>query len=508
MSAFPERPPRVGRRQLGRAGLAALLVVLASAAAVTVTVVREVQSLAEPFVRPGRTLATIPEIDRAEAGGPRTIMILGSDARLGVDKGSPTRSDTILLVRADPDKEAIAVMSIPRDLSVTIPGVGQSKINYAYEKGQARLVVRTVKKLFEDATGEPFAINNVMTIGYGGFRRAVNYIGGVYVDIDRDYFNDNSAGENYATIDVNPGYRKLRGRDALDYVRYRHGDNDLVRAARQQDFLRQAKNAGGLKELLNVSDRERLTQVFSRYFQVDEGFKSTRELFSMLRLALYLASEQTKLNEVRFTVREAPNPQVNSNLYASRRDLRKIHGEFMNTEASAAPRQTVEASDEERDAERPRRKRERGPVPGLEDTEREGEDMAVVADPKLELPFYFPAQRLAGSSYVDGSPRIYTLRDEQRGRHEAYRLVLQAPGIGEYYGVQGMTWKAPPILDNPDRRVRRDGRTFQLFFDGSRLRLVAWKTKRGVYWVTNTLTQSIGKDQMLAMAASLRRLGQ
>ena len=90
-----------------------------------------------------------------------------------------------------------------------------------------------------------------MVMDYGAFRRAVNYIDGVYVDIDRDYFNDNSSGENYATIDVDPGYQKLMGKDALDYVRYRHGDNDLVRAARQQDFLRQAKNAAGVRQLLS-----------------------------------------------------------------------------------------------------------------------------------------------------------------------------------------------------------------------------------------------------------------
>ena len=245
-----ERPPRVGLKMLLRAGLAAVLVVALSATALATTVIREIEDTVERFTRNGRTLAPIPEIDRAEAGGARTIMILGSDKRLGVDRDSPPRADTILLVRADPDKDSIGVMSVPRDLSVQIPGVGRSKINFAYEKGRARLTLRTVKKLFEDATGEKFPINNVMVVDYGGFRRAVDYIGGVYVDIDRDYFNDNSSGQNFATIDIDPGYQKLKGRDALDYVRYRYGDNDLVRAARQQDFLRQAKNAAGLRTLV------------------------------------------------------------------------------------------------------------------------------------------------------------------------------------------------------------------------------------------------------------------
>ena len=58
---------------------------------------------------------------------------------------------------------------------------------------------------------------------------------------------------------------------------------------------------------------------------------------------------------------------------------------------------------------------------------------------------------------------------------------------GQYYGVQGTNWKAPPILDNPATTTRMRGRKYELFYDGNRLRLVAWRTPRGVYWVSNTL---------------------
>ena len=89
-----------------------------------------------------------------------------------------------------------------------------------------------------------------------------------YVDIDRDYFNDNSlGGEGYAAIDVNPGYQRLKGKDALDYVRYRHTDNDFIRAARQQDFLRQAKDQIGLGRLFG--DRKELLRIFGRYTDTD-----------------------------------------------------------------------------------------------------------------------------------------------------------------------------------------------------------------------------------------------
>ena len=515
MKKSGERPPRPGLKMALRALLACVLVMALTASALATTVLREVDDLLEPLRLPGRADIQVPELDKTDAGGPRTFLILGSDKREGADADSPPRSDTILLVRADPDKDAIAVMSLPRDLKVDIPGHGENKINAAYEfggrKNGPRLVVRTIKKLFQDGIGENFPITNVMVMDYGAFRRAVNYIDGVYVDIDRDYFNDNSSGENYATININPGYQKLRGKDALDYVRYRHTDNDLVRAARQQDFLRQAKNAAGVKRLLALSESRHLIRVFSRYFRTDESLKSNKQVFSMLKLVLYLSGKNPKVNEVRFRVHDAPNPQIDSYLYYREADLRRSYREFMQSEASAKPRESVdEPTAEDREFERVRKKRKRRDVevPGLEDTRREGEDMAVLADPKLDFPFYFPTVRVSLSSYSGTEPRIYRIRDERGKKHDAYRLVLRAPGVGEFYGVQGMTWKAPPILDDHDRTITRRGRKLRLYYDGRRLRLVAWKTRRAVYWVSNTLTQSIGEDQMIEMASSLKRLKQ
>jgi hypothetical protein len=132
----------------------------------------------------------------------------------------------------------------------------------------------------------------------------------------------------------------------------------------------------------------------------------------------------------------------------------------------------------------------------------------VIADPKLKFPFYFPTKRVAGSVYAGTEPRVYTIRDERGKKRQAYRLVLSRQRFGEFYGVQGVAWKAPPILDDPDRTIRRGSRRFQLYYDGRRLRLVAWKTKRGTYWISNTLTQTVDEDQMLAIAASLKRLKQ
>ena len=100
-------------------------------------------------------------------------------------------------------------------------------------------------------------------------------------------------GERYAAIDINPGYQKLKGKDALDYVRYRHTDNDLIRAARQQDFLRQARSQSGVQaSCFQVGERKKLARAFGRYFTVDKSFRSNKEIFSMLKLALYLVQRE------------------------------------------------------------------------------------------------------------------------------------------------------------------------------------------------------------------------
>ena len=79
--------------------------------------------------------------------------------------------------------------------------------------------------------------------------------------------------------------------------------------------------------------------------------------------------------------------------------------------------------------------------------------------------------------------------------------------VGEYYGMQGTTWRQPPILDDPHETIVRAGRKLMVYRDGKRVRLVAWRTKKAVYWVANTLTQSLSGPQMIGIATSLKRLG-
>src|ERR1700760_146746 len=130
-------------------------------------------------------------------------------------------------------------MSIPRDLKVEIPGYGTEKFNAAYSDGGPKLTLQVVKEL----TG--LKINHVVNIDFLGFVRAVDAIGCVYTDVDRRYYHSNAEvapEEQYAEINIQPGYQKLCGKKALQYVRYRHTDTDIVRSARQQSFLSQVRH--------------------------------------------------------------------------------------------------------------------------------------------------------------------------------------------------------------------------------------------------------------------------
>ena len=137
----------------------------------------------------------------------------------------------------------------------------------------------------------------------------------------------------------------------------------------------------------------------------------------------------------------------------------------------------------------------------------EGEHFVAAASSHLAFPMYYPRARLSRGRYLYGRPRVYDIFDRAQRRYRAYRIVVATGDQGQFYGIQGMSWKSPPILDNPSSTVRVRGRTYELFADGNRLALVAWRTPRAAYWVSNTLSRTLTNAQMLAIAKSLSRVG-
>jgi len=170
---------------------------------------------------------------------PATALVVGFDQRKGADAstGQESRSDTIMLIRADPSNNTLSLLSFPRDLDVSIyckgsdVPVARDRINSAWSRCGVQGTLDTVAHL----TGLP--INYVITVDFHGFKLLVNKLHGVYINVDHRYLNTVSGPSGYAKIDLHPGYQKLDGQEALDFVRFRHTDSDLYRLARQQLFL-------------------------------------------------------------------------------------------------------------------------------------------------------------------------------------------------------------------------------------------------------------------------------
>jgi LCP family protein required for cell wall assembly len=493
----PGKPPRVAWSIYRRVALGALLIFMLTATATATAVLLQVKTAAD-ILNGAVPIPGINEkgvLDDVDPGGPQTILVLGSDRRY-IDEvmHSPVRSDTIMLIRLDPSKDATALMSIPRDLKVEIPGYGENKINQAYALGGPKLSIKTVRQLL----GIP--INHVVNVNFGGFRRAVDRLGCVYVDVDRHYYHSNfglPAFLQYSEINVPAGYQKLCGEKALEYVRYRHGDNDFVRGARQQDFLSQAKDQIGVGKLF--TDRNQLLKIFRNYAQTD--IRGSDAVLRLLKLVVESAGHPVQ--EVRFPGDDSNPAYVTYDPV----ELDKAVHQFLNATGTPGARGTATQSAAKKRAVRRQleRPRPQGIPPGLVLAKDLGKTAAGSLAPHALFPVYFPALMAVGGQYVDADGRTYDIYDRDHHRYRAYRIVVWSGEIGQYYGVQGTTWKDPPILDNPSEKRRMAGRTYELFFDGDRLRLVAWRTDRAVYWVSNTLLHTLSNRQMLGIARSLSR---
>jgi len=466
----------------GRLAIGAGLIVLAAASATGVAAFHEIDKVVNAF-KHGNTIELPNDLQLAGGGDPQTILLIGADQRApgAADFHAGARSDTMMLARLDPRKSTTALMSLPRDLKVRIPGHGVKKLNEAYSEGGVKLTVKTIKRL----TG--LGINHVVNVDFRGFRKAINALHCVYVDIDRRYYNASGA---YAKINIMPGYQEICGETALDYVRYRHTDTDIVRAARQQDFLRQLKQQIGVSRL--ISKRDKLIHIFGRYTQSDIGSRT-----AVLRLLnLMIGSASHPIHEIHFKAKLGP-----SYVTASSETVHRLAEEFLGATAHRTPKTRS----------RKRSKRSKRSTP-MVDASAMGKQIALqlVSRGSRGLRLYYPSLLPPGAGFV-APPRAYTVKAPSHRRFPAYRMVISIGGatgrLGEFVGFQGLGWKNPPILRSPSTTRRIGRQTYRLYTDGARTRLVAWQSDNAVYWVSNTLSQSLSARQLLSIARSARPIG-
>jgi LCP family protein required for cell wall assembly len=413
-----------------------------------------------------------------------------------------------MLVRLDPRSSTINVMSIPRDLRVDIPlphgAIQTDKINASYPLGGPNLVVKTIQRnVFPH-----LKVNHIVDINFAGFRALVNAIGCVYSDVDHRYYN-NTRLTDYSSINIQPGYQRLCGSKALAFVRFRHTDSDLVRNARQQDFIRWAKEQYPQSEL--VANRDRLLRIFGQHTQTDHDLHTVDGLINLFNLVVFMDGHTIK--QVHFPAEYLPCAPA-CYLTATAAGERRAFHELM------TPTRGGSASHTSSRGRSGRRRRQSGPhFPVVVANARGGKQQAAALG-HLGMPVYYPRLVAARSSYCydDASacylevpsrrsyPRKYTISDRSGHRYLAYRMTLVVnPVLGQYYGIQGLQWRNPPLLANPSRTRMVNGKRLEIFTAGSRVTQVAWRTQQGVYWVSNTLTNYLSARQMIAIAASFTR---
>jgi len=524
----PPKPQRFWWRFL----LAGAIIIAISAAATSISILTFFDDVAAEISPENKKIKTALDkvLAQPEGGKPQNFLLVGSDKRAGgefaEEKG---RSDTTILIRVDPEKGLISMLSIPRDLKVEIPGYGTGKFNEAYAYEGAKGTAEVVKNL----TGLP--INHVINIDFLGFAQAVYAIGCVYTDVDRRYYHSNegvSPSEQYAEINVQPGYQLMCGKQALDYVRYRHTDTDIVRSARQQDFLGFARQQISPEELAEnvIFDDDSLVDVFTEYTTSD--ISEGRELLDVMKLLI--EARNAKINEVHFPAELGP-----SFVYASQSAINEAVNEFLGVKPTSDDGENQQSAEEsERDSKKnkkkdknkkkkSKKKKQKQDKPMFE-TPDAGSDELVPAKEAGEMeakiagrrvhghfPIYYPTRLPAGAYYVESNPyekitdpRIYGIREglgKDSKRHEAYRMVLvmEASDGTHYFGVQGIRgWPDSPILDDPAEVKEIKGREYEIFTDGGQIKLIAWHRGENSYWISNDLLETLSNDQMVGMARS------
>jgi LCP family protein required for cell wall assembly len=306
--------PRHGRRGLARGLLVTLVAVLiVGLGTASALVLRADHALERVDIRAAGGVSPAPaeaeedgdaEVDAAVDALDDVVHVLlvGSDNRevltreerfeLGTGEAEGERTETIMLLRLDPTREGVALLSMPRDLLVTRCDGTRGRINAAYAIGEREgigggaCLVQTVREL----TGIP--IDHFVKVDFRGFIDIVDTVGGLTMHLDEPLSDER------AHLDLPAGCVTLDSAQALAFVRARHIDSDFGRIARQQRFLREMANEiSSVGVVANVPRLFSLVDSVARSLEVDEDLSLLR-----MRQVAAAARELSHDRIVSFTV--------------------------------------------------------------------------------------------------------------------------------------------------------------------------------------------------------------
>ena len=178
------------------------------------------------------TLAKVAVIEFILAVMPQEKLSGINILAFGVDETEYVqRADSIIVCHINEENNRMGILSIPRDTRVHVSGYGLTKINHAHAFGGVDLL----KKSVSDFLGVP--IDYYIKVNLNGVEKVIDKIGGVVVNIPKDLFYVDYAGDLY--IDLKKGQQRLTGKEAVQFLRFRHdADGDYGRIARQQTFIK------------------------------------------------------------------------------------------------------------------------------------------------------------------------------------------------------------------------------------------------------------------------------
>jgi LCP family protein required for cell wall assembly len=419
-----------------------------------------------------------------ESPGAMDILVLGSDTR---GAGTGGRSDTLILVHVDPSQNYLSILSIPRDLRVSIPGHGLNKINAAYAYGGPALSIRTVKQL----TG--ININHFVEVDFVAFQDLTNALGGVYVDVDRRYYN---ADPSYEPINISPGYQLLGGHDALEYVRFRHDQNaDFGRMERQQRFLSLLK---AQLTAMGPSLLPKLPGLVNALFTNATTDLSANDILKLAYWGVKLNGD--RIRQVRIT---GSTPTIGGVSYvvADSGTIKQAVRNLLNPPATSGSQSlgstsaTSAAASGSTSSTVTVGNGQAATIPNAGIWTA----LASVVPFQLEGPGYLPE----GYKYFDRMPKTAGTYDIKAGSgtKPALKMIYRYQDQDEYLGIMETTWLDAPMASGGDE-VQYNGVKFTVVGTSTKVDHIWWKQDGVLYWVSNTLSYLLSENELLKMAES------
>lgn len=421
------------------------------------------------------------------------LLLIGSDRRPDND-AVYGRSDTLVLVHIDPENDYLSLLSLPRDLRVEIPGHGFNKLNAAHTFGGPALTIKVVERL----TGVD--IDHYLEVGFVAFEQLTDALGGVYVDVDRPYFNDN---DEWEKIDIPAGYQLLNGADALDYVRFRHDRNsDLGRMARQQRFI-----AAVREQAMGWNLPFKLPGLVSALF---DNVVTDLEANEILKLAYWAVGLEGGRIRQTTVIGDSQLIDGRSFIVLENGVLEKAVSRFLTVpakgEANAGTNPSSGQGSTVSTLTLPSLPTDATPD-SIPDAAMWREIARKVPYP-VQAPAYLPPEfHYAGRAPSEGGTYDIVVGG---GTKPAFRVMYQrvtSEGIktDSYMGITATTWTDAPAASK-GRQVEHEGTVFTVVGTHDKVERVWWKADGVLYWVSNTVTYFLDEEEMLAVAFSMIRI--